>query len=276
MINCDVQNDIMEMRPTMDRIATIQHMLSTAQRDLGIDGEIDDLIGLIRKSKDRFSPCFSLGRNLGVYEAKKALKERHGRIPKKETKINQTKTDAEDEKDTGVDMPQRWFFCDVIQLLTLLALSKDSAASTVLGSPKSLKETEIKDNAGGLFWATSLLLSKRVLPPNDEGLVVLLVQNALSACFEQHISGCDKCNRTNSTCNCDPRPVLYARAQKYAQAALEMHNVVFGGGLERFRLRYQREWGLMLRGSSVVDTKSDNVELFDGKAVADVLWPSAP
>ena len=104
-----------------------------------------------------------------------------------------------------------WFQCDVqnlriLQALTLEAMGQHRQAMSV--------------------WELCIQYCTDKLPPNDEALVVVLVQGALCAqcCAEED-----------------------EKAQQYAAKALQVHHTIFGGSMERFRRRYEREFQLALR-----------------------------
>ena len=117
-----------------------------------------------------------------------------------------------------------WFQCDVHNLRIIKAITLEGMAQ----SKEALA-----------IWEDCVAFTEANLPPNDECSVVMHVQAALCA----HHSG-------------------NAQAAKaHAAAALERHNIVFGGGVSRFRRRYERELKMALR------PKGDVV------ADADALWP---
>ncbi len=130
---------------------------------------------------------------------------------------------AEEEEDDLAGAP--WFECDVQNLRILKALTLDSMGRMQDALP---------------LWEACIVFAETKLPPNDESAVVVHVQAALCA-FQ---SGAQ------------------SRAKLHAARALEIHNVLFGGGVKRFRRRYQREFQLALRPT------------FIGGG-PEVLWPIA-
>lgn len=117
-----------------------------------------------------------------------------------------------------------WFQCDVQNLRIIKAITLEGMAQ----SKEALA-----------IWQECVAFAEEKLPPNDECSVVMHVQAALCA----HHSG-------------------NAQAAKaHAIAAIERHNVVFGGGISRFRRRYERELKMAIRPKA------------DVAADADALWP---
>jgi hypothetical protein len=103
-----------------------------------------------------------------------------------------------------------WFKCDVQNLSIIQAITLDG-----LGQAKEALP----------IWEECVSFTEHALPPNDEASVVMAVQAALCA---QHAGEFEK-------------------AQTYATKALETHNIMFGGGMTRFRRRYDKELRLALR-----------------------------
>jgi hypothetical protein len=133
--------------------------------------------------------------------------------------------DGDDGDAMGVTHPG-WFKCDAQNLRIIKAITLDG-----LGQSKEAFQV----------WEECIVFAERMLPPNDESLVVMQVQAALCAWH-----GGDE---------------RVARA--HAMAAVKTHKVIFGGDISRFRRRYRNELKLALRpGSNVV-------------ADADALWPKA-
>ena len=81
------------------------------------------------------------------------------------------------------------------------------------------------------------------MPPNDENSIVMRVQAAICS---MHLK--------NETL-----------ARQHASIALQRHDLVFGGGVRRFRRRYRQELRLNLRPNSSGEYKDQS---FEG-----VLWP---
>jgi hypothetical protein len=118
-----------------------------------------------------------------------------------------------------------WFQCDVHNLRILKAITLDALGQT----QKALE-----------LWEESVTFTETMLPPADESSVVMRVQAALCALY----TGND------------------VRAKVHASVALQTHNVLFGGGVARFRRRFDRDLQLPLRPS-----KSGM------ESPANVLWP---
>jgi SET domain len=130
---------------------------------------------------------------------------------------------AEEEEDAMEPAP--WFQCDVQNLRILKALTLDSLGRM----PEALS-----------IWELCVKFTETHLPPNDEATVVLHVQAALCAlqAGENDV------------------------ARDHADRALQIHHIIFGGGVTRFRRRYQKEFQLDLRPN------------FYGGG-PDTLWPSS-
>jgi len=127
------------------------------------------------------------------------------------------------EDDMDVGQPE-WFQCDAHNLRIIKAITLEGMGQSKEALP---------------IWEECVAFTEAKLPPNDESSIVMHVQAALCA---QHAGN-------------------EVTARAHAAAALQTHNVVFGGGMTRFRRRYERELKMALRPSSDV--------------VADVnaLWP---
>ena len=118
-----------------------------------------------------------------------------------------------------------WFQCDLQNLRILKAITLESLGQ----SSKALE-----------LWEECIQFAETSMPPNDESAVVVRVQAALCAWSLKQES----------------------RARQHAAAALQMHDVLFGGGVNRLRRRYMKEFGLKLRKK---DNKKDSAEK--------ILWP---
>lgn len=139
----------------------------------------------------------------------------------------ETLPDGEAIEDDGMDAHgEAWFECDVQNLRILKAITLDS-----LGQSKE---------AIGL-WEKCIEFVETKLPPNDESTVVMRVQAALCAWTIKEEQ----------------------RARVHAAKALKVHNLIFGGGIHRFRRRFQKEFCLHLRQDSGADERS----------AEDILWP---
>lgn len=117
--------------------------------------------------------------------------------------------------------PTGWFQCDVHNLKILQAI-------TLEGLGQTQKALDI--------WEEAVQFCEKMLPPADESLVVVRVQAALCALHAGKLE----------------------RAQKHANSALQVHELLFGGGVPLFRRRLRRDLELKLRpaalGSSPIDT----------------------
>eukprot|EP00980_Cylindrotheca_fusiformis_P005431 scaffold1157_cov122-Cylindrotheca_fusiformis.AAC.23 len=132
--------------------------------------------------------------------------------------------EGERTEEDGMDASgTAWFQCDVQNLRVLKAITLESLGQ----SQKALD-----------IWEECVDFAETCLPPNDESSIVVRVQAALCAWQVQ-----DK-----------------DRAREHASVALNVHNLMFGGGVPRFRRRYLKEFCLNLRKS-----KGDPAEK--------VLWP---
>ena len=103
-----------------------------------------------------------------------------------------------------------WFQCDVHNLRILRAITLEG-----LGRTKEALEA----------WEECVNFAETKLPPLDENSVVLRAQAALCA-----YSGDDQ-----------------VKAKQHAQAALRTHDLIFGGGVARFRRRFQSDFQLKFR-----------------------------
>ena len=61
-------------------------------------------------------------------------------------------------------------------------------------------------------------------------------------------------------------------ADHHAKRAQEMHSILFGGGVKRFRLRYAMEMKLNLRPQRKQDKKTSG-KVLKGVEALDSLWP---
>ncbi|KAL3934850.1 MAG: hypothetical protein SGBAC_009518 [Bacillariaceae sp.] len=103
-----------------------------------------------------------------------------------------------------------WFQCDIQNLRILKAITLESLGQST--------------NALSL-WEECIQFADTSMPPNDESAIVVRVQAAL--------------------CSWDVKDE--DRARKHAATALNVHNLMFGGGVSRFRRRYMKEFCLNLR-----------------------------
>lgn len=132
------------------------------------------------------------------------------------------------EKTDMNDQADKWFQCDIHNLRILQAITLEA-----LGQHSRAFE----------LWEQAVEFCQLKLPPNDESCVAIHTQAALSA---RHSGKTEK-------------------AQVHANAALRIHNVVFGGGVNFFRRRYRRDLALSLRPSDLSEK--------DATSVVDFLWP---
>eukprot|EP00977_Amphora_coffeiformis_P027251 scaffold34597_cov177-Amphora_coffeaeformis.AAC.19 len=118
--------------------------------------------------------------------------------------------DDDDNDDVMETSGVGWFQCDVQNLRILRAITLEG-----LGQTKEALEA----------WEECVQFAETKLPPLDENSVVLRVQAALCA-----YNGGDQ-----------------AKAKQHAQSAIHTHNLVFGGGVARFRRRLQTDFQLKFR-----------------------------
>eukprot|EP00536_Pseudo-nitzschia_multiseries_P003008 jgi/Psemu1/6810/gm1.6810_g len=121
-----------------------------------------------------------------------------------------------------------WFECDLQNLRILKAI-------TLEGCDQS--------EAALQLWEECIQFTETKMPPNDENSIVMRVQAAL-CCMNLTQEG---------------------RAAQHAAIALQKHNLMFGGGVRRFRRRYRPEFRLNLRPKSS-GGKND-------KSFEELLWP---
>ncbi|CAJ1964999.1 unnamed protein product [Cylindrotheca closterium] len=131
--------------------------------------------------------------------------------------------EGERSEEDGMDAGgSAWFQCDIQNLRILKAITLESLGQST--------------RALGL-WEECIQFSETNMPPNDESSIVVRVQAAL--------------------CSWDVKDK--DRARKHAAIALNTHNLMFGGGVNRFRRRYMKEFCLNLRKNK------DSAET--------ILWP---
>jgi hypothetical protein len=116
-----------------------------------------------------------------------------------------------------------WFQCDIQNLKILKAITLESLGQSEQALP---------------IWEECVRFTETSLPPHDESSIVMRVQAALCS---WHVKDT-------------------ARARQHAAVALNVHNLMFGGGVRRFRRRYLKEFCLNLRKTK------DSVET--------ILWPN--
>lgn len=130
------------------------------------------------------------------------------------------------EKDGMETHGEVWFECDLQNLRILKAITIDA-----MGQSKAALQ----------LWEQNVEFSEARMPPNDEASVVMRVQAAL----------------------CAWNAGEEMRAREHAAKALQVHHLLFGGGVERLRRRFQKEFCLNIRK----ETRSN------GKLIHDLLWP---
>lgn len=119
--------------------------------------------------------------------------------------------EGERSEENGMDTGgSAWFQCDIQNLRILKAITLESLSQ----STRALS-----------LWEECIRFAGTSMPPNDESLVVVRAQAAL--------------------CSWDIK--CEDRARQHAAAALQEHNLIFGGGVDRFRRRYMKEFCLHLR-----------------------------
>lgn len=137
---------------------------------------------------------------------------------------------GDDEMD---EQGAEWFKCDMQNLRILKAITLDGLGK----ASDALK-----------LWEECVQFTESSLPPNDESLVVMRAQAALCAWNANEEQ----------------------RAKQHAMVALHVHNLLFGGGVSRFRRRYRNEFCLNLRPDNGSGSSGE------GKAAHDILWPHQP
>lgn len=136
------------------------------------------------------------------------------------------KPPPEGEDDDGMDTGNSggvWFKCDVQNLKILKAITLESFGQ----STQALS-----------LWEECVQFAETSMPSHDESSIVMRVQAAL----------------------CSWQAKEEARAREHASVALNAHNLMFGGGVARFRRRYIKDFCLNLRKQT-----KDPVE--------NILWP---
>ena len=136
--------------------------------------------------------------------------------------------EIQDAQEDAMEVGQpEWFQCDAHNLRIIKAITLEGMGQSKEALP---------------IWEECVAFTETKLPPNDESVAVMHVQAALCA---QHAGNQEA-------------------AKAHAAAAIQTHNLVFGGGIPRFRRRYERELKMALRPNS--DVTDD----------ADTLWPVMP
>jgi len=135
--------------------------------------------------------------------------------------------DGEGDNDRMDAHGSAWFECDLQNLRILKAI-------TLEGSGQSEKALQI--------WEECVQFTETKMPPNDENSIVMRVQAAL----------------------CSMKLEKEIHAQQHASVALRKHNLIFGGGVRRFRRRYRQEFRLNLRPITGHE---------DNQSFEEMLWP---
>mmetsp|Transcript_13147 Transcript_13147/g.24675 ORF Transcript_13147/g.24675 Transcript_13147/m.24675 type:complete len:489 (-) Transcript_13147:237-1703(-) len=132
------------------------------------------------------------------------------------------------EEEDGMDAEgNAWFQCDLQNLRILKAITLEGMGLSEKALP---------------IWNECVQFTETKMPPNDETSIVVRVQAAL--------------------CSLNLKDENLAR--QHAAIALQRHNLIFGGGVRRFRRRYRQEFCLNLRPDA-----GD----FSGQPMEDFLWP---
>lgn len=131
--------------------------------------------------------------------------------------------EGEQTEDDGMNADvSTWFQCDMHNLRILKAITLESLGQ----SEKALG-----------IWEECVQFAETSMPPHDETSIVMRVQAALCSW-----------NLKDGT-----------RAKQHASVALNVHDLMFGGGVRRFRRRYLKEFSLNIRKTN--------------KEAEKVLWP---
>eukprot|EP00522_Entomoneis_paludosa_P014035 CAMPEP_0172453762 /NCGR_PEP_ID=MMETSP1065-20121228/10943_1 /TAXON_ID=265537 /ORGANISM="Amphiprora paludosa, Strain CCMP125" /LENGTH=509 /DNA_ID=CAMNT_0013205969 /DNA_START=124 /DNA_END=1653 /DNA_ORIENTATION=- len=136
--------------------------------------------------------------------------------------------EGEDEAMGASEVTPGWFQCDIQNLRILKAITLEGLGQ----SDAALK-----------LWEEAIQFVETKLPPLDENGIVLRVQAALTAYL------------TGNT----------AAAENHASVALTQHNLLFGGGVALFRIRFGPDLRLPLRPASRTSSQTTNA--------IDALWP---
>lgn len=138
--------------------------------------------------------------------------------------LPEAETTDDDDMEAGGEV---WFECDLQNLRILKAITLDGMG---------------REQQALSIWEECVKFTETRLPPNDESAVVIHVQAAI----------------------CAWTATEEEKARKHAARALEIHNLIFGGGVDRLRRRFQVEFCLNFRQAN---TKN-------GKPIQDILWPA--
>ena len=148
------------------------------------------------------------------------------------TEHNEDDKELIDDKDQNMEESSgsnsTWFECDIQNLRILKAITLESSGQS---------ESALR------IWDDCITFTENKMPPNDENSIVMRVQAAI----------------------CSLHLKQKEIARRHASIALQRHDLIFGGGVIRFRRRYRNELRLNLRKST---EGKNNDERFE-----DMLWP---
>lgn len=122
----------------------------------------------------------------------------------------ETSIGDDDNRNISEGISATWFQCDVQNLRILKAITLESLGQSQLALA---------------LWEGAIHFCDTKMPPLDENGVPLRVQAALTSWYLGDV----------------------AKAQEYAKAALDIHNLLFGGGVPFFRIRLGPDLRLSLR-----------------------------
>jgi hypothetical protein len=136
--------------------------------------------------------------------------------------------EVEDDNDQMDAHGSAWFECDLQNLRILKAITLEASGQC---------ESALQ------IWDECIKFTEYKMPPNDENSIVMRVQAAI----------------------CSMHLKKETLARQHAFIALQRHDLVFGGGVRRFRRRYRQELRLNLRPNSSGENSDQSFER--------VLWP---
>ena len=138
--------------------------------------------------------------------------------------LGEEEVDGEDQMDA---QGSTWFECDLQNLRILKAITLEGLGQSEKALP---------------IWEECVQFTETKMPPNDENSIAMRVQAAL----------------------CSMNLDKEMEARHHAGVALQRHNLMFGGGVRRFRRRYRQEFRLNLRS---------NIGSEDNESFEELLWP---
>ena len=169
----------------------------------------------------------------------------------------QQKHDDNEETDTMMQISHTWFQCDVQNLRIIQAITLDGLGQTA----HAMK-----------LWNEALDFCRQKLPPNDESVVVIAVQAALCSWHlaEQQLEQQESSNNDSIISQQQQQEDYIAQARRYAALALETHDLLFQGGVQRLRRRLKSDLQLPLR-----PRRTSGVDIVSSSSVSAVetLWP---